>query len=211
MSISTLGETLERLHKASLQVLESTGVQFFHPKVLRIIQNRGVKVAGQTAYFSPQQVMEWIKKAPSSFAVHARNPEHDILLGGDKTEFAAGYGAPAIVDQFGHKRSATYTDYLAFLKMVHQCSFFHINGGILVQPNDIGTRQQFPLMLYAALVYSDKCLMSGAGGAEEANMALDILDIVFGKETLLTAPRILSILNSTSPLQFDRDNRLMIY
>jgi len=162
-------------------------------------------VIGQTVFFSPNQVMEWIKKAPSVFSVYARNPEHNILLGGERTEFAAGYGAPAMIDQKGMRRSAMFSDYLNFLKLVQQCPFFNINGGILVQPSDISPGQCFPSMLYATLIYSDKCLMGGAGGAEETNTVLDMLDIVFGKESLIRTPRILAILNSTSPLQFDHD------
>lgn len=200
-----MNKVLEELHEASLQILEFTGVKFFHPEILRIIQKNGVKVVGQTAYFSSGDVMKWIKKVPSIFSVYARNPEHNIQLGGENTEFAAGYGAPSVIDQTGIKRRAIFDDYVTFLKMVQQSPFFNINGGILVQPSDVSPHHQFPLMLYASLLYSDKCLMGGAGGAEEANTALDMLDIVFGKESLVAKPRILAILNSTSPLQFDRD------
>lgn len=79
----------------------------------------------------------------------------------------------------------------------------------LVQPSDISPRQGYPYMLFATLAYSDKCLMGGAGGAEEVNTVLDMLDIVFGRESLICTPRILAILNSTSPYiyaiyQFER-------
>lgn len=200
-----MDQVLEKFHEVSLQILETTGVKFFHPEILRIVQKKGVKVIEHTAFFSPDQVMEWIKKVPATFSVYARNPAHNILLGGEKTEFAAGYGAPVMIDEKGARRPAMFSDYLNFLKLVHQCSFFNINGGILVQPIDIGSRQCFPSMLYAALTYSDKCLMGGAGGIEETNTVFDMLDIVFGKESLISTPRILTIINSTSPLQFDKD------
>lgn len=200
-----MNKELEKIHEASLQILETTGVKFFHPEILSMVQKKGVKVNGQTAFFSPSQVQEWIKKAPSAFSVYARNPKYNILLGGEKTEFAAGYGAPAIIDHKGIRRTAKFDDYLLFLKLIQQCPFFNINGGILVQPSDISPRQGYPYMLFATLAYSDKCLMGGAGGAEEVNTVLDMLDIVFGRESLIGTPRIMAILNSTSPLQFDKD------
>ncbi|MDQ7095138.1 trimethylamine methyltransferase family protein [Desulfosporosinus sp. PR] len=200
-----MNQELAKIHEASLQILETTGVRFFHPQILSMLKKKGVKVNGETAFFSPSQVEEWIKKAPAVFSVYARNPQYNILLGGETTEFAAGYGAPIIIDQKGMRRKAKFDDYLNFLKLIQQCPFFNINGGILVQPADIGSRHGYPSMLFATLAYSDKCLMGGAGGAEEVNIVLDMLDIVFGRESLMTAPRILAILNSTSPLQFDKD------
>lgn len=193
------------LHEASLHILAETGVRFFHPKVLKILQTKGVKVTEQTAFFSPDQVMAWMKKAPAAFSVHARNSIYDVTIGGAKTEFAPGYGAPVIIDEKGNRRAALLNDYITFLKLVHQSSFFHINGGILVQPADLGTVHGFPIMLFATLIYSDKCLMAGAGGETETKMVFDMLDIVFGKESLIDTPRIMAILNSTSPLQYDKD------
>lgn len=198
-----MGQALERLHEASLRILENTGIKFFHPRVLRILQHAGVKVIGQTAYFSPNQIMEWVAKAPAEFSVYARNPKYNILLGGENTEFAAGYGAPVIIDEKGTRRAAQFRDYINFLKLVQTCSLFNINGGILVQAADLDPMNSFPSMLYAALTYSDKCLMGGTGGERESKKVFEMLDIVFGKDTLKTKPRIMAILNSTSPLQYD--------
>jgi len=200
-----LDKELEILHEASLRVLKETGIRFYHRGILRILQHKGVKVIGQTAFFSSEQIMEWIKKAPASFAVYARNPQHDILIGGEHREFAPGYGAPVIIDEKGMRRPAMFYDYLNFLKLVQQCPLFNINGGILVQPADLPAGQSFPTMLFAALTHSDKTLMAGAGGEKETKTVLDMLDIVFGKDSLVSRPRIMAILNSTSPLQFDKD------
>lgn len=197
--------SLVKIHEASLRVLEETGVRFFHPEVLRIMKGNGVKVQENIGYFSPDQIMDWIGKAPSGFKLHARNPIHDIFIGGDNTEFAPGYGAPTIIDKQGKRRPAVFQDYINFLKLVQQCPYYHINGGILVQPSDLHPRQSFPQMLYATIKYSDKCLMAGAGGLEETERVLDMLEIVFGKDSLTDVPRIMAILNSTSPLQYDRE------
>jgi len=196
---------LMKIHEASLRVLEETGVRFFHPEVLRIIKGNGVKVQGNIGYFSQNKIMDWIGKAPSGFKLYARNPIHDIFIGGDNIEFAPGYGAPTIIDKHGRRRPAMFQDYINFLKLVHQCPYYHINGGILVQPSDLDPRQSFPLMLYTTIKHSDKCLMAGAGGLEETERVLDMLEIVFGKDSLTSEPRIMAILNSTSPLQYDRE------
>lgn len=207
-------QNIRTIHEASMQILEEVGVKIYHPEVLNLIKHKGVKVVGQTVFFTYKQIMEWIKKATEVFTVYARNPKYNIKFGGEQTEYAAGYGAPVIIDEKGNKRPAVLSDYINFLKLVHQCDYFKINGGILVQPSDLCAKESFPVMLYASLIYTDKCLIGGAGGAEETQAIIDMLSIVFGDQrALINEPRIMTIVNSTSPLQFDKDtlDTMLIY
>lgn len=200
-----MDEKLKKLHEASMLILENVGVKFYHPEVLEILDMNGVKVVGETAYFKQDQLMKYIYEAPSDFVLYARNPVYNMQIGGDSIEFIAGYGAPSIIMADGTKRIAVFSDYLNFLKLVHQCEHFNINGGILVQPSDIETDKSFPLMLYATLIHSDKCIMGGAGGKQETEIVFDMLRIVFGNdEQLLEKPRIATIINPSSPLQYDK-------
>ena len=57
-----------------------------------------------------------------------------------------------------------FSDYINFLKLVHQCDYFKING-ILVN-HRIYALESFPVMLYASLIYSDNALL-WVWGAEE--------------------------------------------
>ncbi len=200
-----MNEQLAMLHKATMQVLETSGVKFYHPVILEILEMNGIKVDGEIAYFKEAQLMEWIKEAPAGFSLYARNPIYNMQIGGDSTEFVAGYGAPSIIEADGTKRIAVLSDYLKFLKLVHQCGHFKINGGILAQPSDIEADKSFPMMLYATLMYSDKCLMGGCGGKKQTEIVFDMLRMVFGDdEELLEKPRIATIINPSSPLQYDK-------
>jgi trimethylamine--corrinoid protein Co-methyltransferase len=205
---------LELIHEASLKILQETGVKFDHPEILKILKNHGIKVLEQVAYFTGRQIMEWIQKAPGNFTLFARNPHYDVSVGGDITAFAAGYGATFVVDGNGAKRNARLEDYLNFLKLVHKSDPFSINGGLLVQPSDIASTQPFPLLLYLTLLHSDKCLMGGSDGATETQQTMDLLSICFGdRRHLIEKPRLVSIINSSSPLRFNRDSldKLLIH
>ena len=202
------------IHDASLEILEKTGVRFCHPQIIEILQKNGIMVRGETAFFSRGQIMSWVKKAPKQFTLYARNPRYDMTIGGDSTEFAPGYGYSVMVDQDGRKRPAKFNDYMTFLRLVQQSDCFKMNGGVLVQPDDIDAEKSFPVMLYAALTYSDKCLMGGPGGAEESKTVMEMLEIVFGgRENLIDKPRITTIVNSISPLMYDRSalEKILIY
>jgi trimethylamine--corrinoid protein Co-methyltransferase len=198
---------IERIHEASLKILREIGVKFEHPDILKLMEKYGIRVSGQIAYFTEPQIMAWIQKAPGRFTQFARNPKHDVSIGGDTTVFAAGYGATFIVDANGAKRNACLEDYVNFLKLVQVCDPFSINGGLLVQPADVPHARPFPLLLYQSILHSDKGLMGGSDGGQETQQTMDLLSICFGnRRELIEKPRMMSIINSSSPLRYNRDS-----
>lgn len=205
---------IEKIHNTSIQILAEAGIRYRHPEILQILADHGVRVNGDTAYFTEDQVLTWIKKAPAKFTLYARNPVYDLTIGGDHTAYAPGYGAPNVIATDGRQRTATLNDYISFLKLYHASDRFSINGGILVQPCDLPSATAFPVMLLATLLHSDKCLMGGAGGREETEVVMEMLSIVFGgRKALMEKPRITTIVNTLSPLQMDKDSldTLLIY
>lgn len=203
MALEAMDNDLKQIHRASMLILEQTGMRFNHPKVVEILKENGVKVEGSTAFFTRTQLMEWVGKAPSQFKMYARNSKYDFEVGGDHVELLPGYGSPFICNADGKRRDALMSDYVKFLKLFHQSDHHKGNGGVLVQPTDI-SKSQIVAMLYAALMHSDKVLVSGSGSAEDVGKLMDMLAIVFGgKEALLEKPRCLTIVNTNSPLQLD--------
>ncbi|ATW28303.1 trimethylamine methyltransferase [Candidatus Formimonas warabiya] len=198
-----------------MEILAETGVKFYHPEVLDLLQSKGIKVVGETAFFKEDQVMDWISKAPSLFKIYARNPKYDMLIGQDRVEYVScNSGFPWIADFEGTRRKAVLQDYFTFVKLVNQTPFFNMNGGVMVTPSDLTYHPIYPIMLVIALTHSDKCMFGGLGGAKESEMIMDILQIVFGRnEELVNKPRIVTIISPLSPLQFDRTmlDTLLIY
>ena len=201
-----MGDELRKIHKASVRILSEIGIRLHHPEILELLQTKGIRVEGKTAYFEDKQLKHWVNMAPGRFSLTARNPEYEMFIGGDKLEYAAGYGAACIVDAQGNRRSARIEDYLKFLQLVHQSRYFNLNGGLLVQPMDLMGIPGIPLMLYATILYSDKCLMGMQSNARTMEQIMDMVAIIFGgKDKLLEQPRILTMISTLSPLQIDRD------
>jgi trimethylamine---corrinoid protein Co-methyltransferase len=199
-----VNEKLQQIHEASMEILETVGFKIYHEGIIKLLRENGIKISNQTAFFKSSQVMEWVGKAPEKFTLHARNPKHDMEIGGVNRYFAAGYGAPHIIERDGTRRDARLDDYLAFLKLVQQCHLFSINGGILAQPSDIPARHATIVMLAAALVLSDKCIMGIPGRANEVQQVMELAEISFGGVGALEkTPRILTLINTLSPLQLD--------
>lgn len=197
---------LQKIHDASMKILETSGMRFQHPEIIKIIKENGIRVEGETAFFKEDQLMKLVGKAPKSFTVYARNPQYDFVMGGDHMEVAAGYGAPYIIERDGSQRNGVLADYLEFVKLVHQSDHFKVNGGILVEPSDVDASYNGPVMLYNTIRHSDKVLIGMEGNAEQMSILMDMLKILFGgHDKLLEKPRMMTIVNTLSPLQMDRN------
>jgi trimethylamine--corrinoid protein Co-methyltransferase len=199
-----LTDNLNKIHETALRILNEIGINLLHPEVLEIVAQRGIKVSGQKAYFKPQQVMDWVAKAPREFTLYARNPKFDTVIGGHHRSFAPGYGCAQINRADGSRRDALLADYIAFAKLTHQSEYFNWNGGIIAQPADVPAHQSHLIMLYAAATHSDKCLLGIPGAGEAVQEIMDMMAVIFGgKEAFIQKPRILTLINTMSPLQID--------
>lgn len=217
MNIGKIEKNLKNIDNASIEIIEKTGVRLYHDNLLEIVKKKGVRVSEGKVFFTRDELMEWISFAPSEFTLFARNPDHNMIIGGDRVEHISyNSGFPYIADISGKRRLALFSDYLKFLKLVHTTPFFKINGGVMVTPDDLPNNEAlYPAMLYATLLYSDKCLFGGMGGKAESEMTMEILKLFFKADTdaLIEKPRIINLVNSLSPLQFDEKmlDTLMVY
>jgi len=195
---------LQKIHDASMHLLEKCGIKILQPKVLNILKKNGIKVHNEIAYFTEDQLMYWVKKAPSSFNLYARNPSYNITFGEERVEFGPGYGAPSIIEKNGISRPALVKDYVNFIKLYQQSPHHNINGGVAVQPTDIPQTKSRPIMAYLTMTYSDKCLMAGTGDIDEARTILEMTSLAFGgEEEIIKKPRIATIINMNTPLIID--------
>jgi trimethylamine--corrinoid protein Co-methyltransferase len=210
-------QNLENLNNASMQIVETIGVRLHHAALIDIVADHGIKVKNDIVFFTRDQLMEWISFAPSEFTVYARNSDYNMHIGGDGIEHtSSNSGFPYIADIEGNRRLAKLEDYLKFIKLVHNTPAFNMNGGVMVTPDDlVNDKTLYPVMLYATLLHSDKCLFGGMGGRIESMMTMDILKAAFDtdKNSLIEKPRIINLISSLSPLQFDEKmlETMMVY
>jgi trimethylamine--corrinoid protein Co-methyltransferase len=88
MRIRVLNESeLENIQRASLTILEKTGIKFYSEKALRIFAEGGAQVdfANKVVRISPELVNSCLAKAPRSFVMASRtSADLDLLLDGTK-------------------------------------------------------------------------------------------------------------------------------
>jgi trimethylamine--corrinoid protein Co-methyltransferase len=140
--------------------------------------------------------------APSVYTQHARNPLHDVQIGGDATVFAPNYGSPFVHDLDAGRRYATLEDFQNFVKLAYLSPNLHHSGGTVCEPVDIPVNKRHLDMVYAHLRYSDKPFMGSVTAGTRAADSLELARIGFGGDlgdrTVMT-----SLINASSPLVWD--------
>ena len=198
-------EDVQKIHEATLRVLEMVGVDFGYTPAVDVFKKSGCKVEGERVFLSPKMVMEQVAKAPSEYTLQARNPERNVVIGGDNIAYIPCYGPPFVCDLDRGRRESTLDDYTNFVKLSHASKSMDITGGMMAEPNDIPHARRNAEMMYASMRYSDKPFMGGAIGAEAARETIEMAAILFGCPEAALAEKMpmISILCTRTPLAYD--------
>ena len=195
---------VERIHETSLQILEKVGLDFDYPPALEVLKKGGAKVDGQRVLFPSRMVEAQIKKTPNRFTLHARDPKKNVVVGGNSTVFAPGYGAAFVTDLEYGRRKATLKDFENFVKLTGASANQDILSGTVVEPTDVPYETRHAQMIYTAMKYSDKCFMGSTMGARAARDCIEMAAVLFGsRDQIESAPVIMGVLGSLTPLKYD--------
>ena len=102
----------ERLHDASLAILERTGVRLHDDEAVERLHGAGARVGDDGRVFVPGSLVEWaLSVAPRSLTLHARGGTPAVALEDDNTWFGPGSDCLHILDhRTGERRAATLAD-----------------------------------------------------------------------------------------------------
>lgn len=196
-------EQIERVHLASLRILEETGVEFQDDEALALWTRAGadVDVRTQRVRLDRGLILNLIARAPGSFTWRARHPDHDVVIAPGRAAFGPCGGMAYVLDEAGHRRSGTFADYESLVKVAHESSALHFAAWEQVAALDIPVSVRHLHRLRAAIRLSDKPLMESAHGRVITADCLEMCRLVFGE--LEGAPVVGDVINISSPLRFD--------
>ena len=121
-------EQLEEIHRATLEVMETTGLVFKSDDALRVLETGGCRVDGGSGRVRiPSAVVEEaIRSAPSSYTVRSRDPSRSVRLGGN-TFYCSDMPGRGIVElDSGKIRPATAQENRDALVVLDALPNFHI-------------------------------------------------------------------------------------
>jgi trimethylamine--corrinoid protein Co-methyltransferase len=198
---------VQRIHEATLEVIEKVGVRFPSQKALDIWEAHGAAVDRQTMVVRAKAALieEALKTCPPAYTLAARNPSQDLPLDGNHVFCGTdGCGVEVIDLQSGERRRSELQD-VADIARIADCTEevgFH---WVAVSAQDKPPRTRSLHEIKAIWENSSKHVQTESIYTEfEARAAVEMaLAIAGGKEELRKRP-VLSIMQcSASPLGHD--------
>lgn len=200
-------DELESIHLASLQVLGEIGIEVLHDGARQIMKEAGadVKDGSHLVRFEPDLILEAIRSCPSEIHMHARNPAHNLVFGGDNICFAQTASAPNCSDTDRGRRPGNQSDFRDLVKLGQMHNILHLSGGYPVEPVDIHASVRHLHCLRDFVQMTDKIFHAYSLGRERNLDAIEVARIARGisLEQLCEEPSLLTIINTNSPLKLD--------
>jgi trimethylamine--corrinoid protein Co-methyltransferase len=200
-------EQLDRLKQATLDILETVGVQFQSEKALGLLAEHGVRVdrAAQTAKFPPEIVLAAMTQAPRRFALGARDASCDIPVGDGNTYCTTdGCGVEIIDFATRERRQSTKADLADVTRIQDYLSSIAFWWPTL-SAGDCGETAQLH-ELDAGWNNTVKHLQGFVQGEREARYAVEMATVIAGSaDELRRRPVLSDLIGTISPLVVDKD------
>jgi trimethylamine--corrinoid protein Co-methyltransferase len=202
-------DDLEKIHHASLKILENTGMLIDHDKACAMLQEAGARVDPEKKIvrFPPDLVEKSLQSIPKNLNHAGRNPENDAIIeDGDGFFSRTAGGAPNYIDlKSGEYRRAKISDLKEFATLVdalpniHACGTMHV-GDVPAQTADIHCMQ-------VLLESQRKNIVHNAFTAENLKYMIEMMLAVRGsREKLKERPLVHTIIAVLSPLFLPGDD-----
>lgn len=105
-------DQVERLHHASLEVLDRTGVRLFEPEALELLKKKGIQVEDGNRVRIPPGLVEWaLSVAPKRTVLCDRHGNRVMPLERHNVFYGPGSDCPNVIDvRSGERRRGTLQD-----------------------------------------------------------------------------------------------------
>lgn len=196
-------EDCRRLHNASLDILNRTGVEVFCPPALDLLQKGGAEVEGSRVRFPPALV-EWALTAvPNQFNLYSRGSEEAaLILDGRSSYFGPGSDTFRYLDpRSGERRNfklADIADCARLCDALPEINFLMSMG----VPRDVPQERYFWFQYATLLQNSTKPIVVVCDTLADMEAITAIFAAVAGgPERLAQFPNLLLYSEPTTPLQ----------
>jgi trimethylamine--corrinoid protein Co-methyltransferase len=200
-------DQIESIHHTSLQILEEIGLQFLDDEAISILRQHGASIdhENRMVRLDCGLVLEKLRTVPSEIALEARNPERNVVLGGNAICFSSVAGPPNCSDLDRGRRPGTLADLQDLLKLAQSLNAIHLLAGAPVAAIDqpAATRHLDVYRSYALL--TDRVWQASALGRDRIadGIAINAISRGLTLEQMPDHPGLLTIVNTNSPRRVD--------
>ena len=213
-SLAFDSDTAEIIWNDALLLLAETGVDIHDEAARSTFASAGARVEGVRSRLDPGMVREAVAKAPTSFSLVARNPAHNVTVGGRDVVASPIYGATHVLDDRGNRRPGTLADLHAFHDLAQAVPYIQNVGSNIVEATDIAPELRHLHVMRSVLTRTDKTFMpvttsrdldvSSLGfAAVRARDSLAMTECVFGRD-FGSHPRMVGVASCLEALTWSR-------
>ena len=200
-------EQLETIVRSAYKVLATQGMRFLEPGSRKMMREAGADVdeATMMVRFDPALVEEKLALAPSKFGLRARNPAHNLSVGGNNILFSS-VGGPAFCSDLDKgRRPGTYAEMCDYFRIIQSLNIIHLEGGGAFEAMDLPAETRHLDLYLAQYRLLDKNAQSYALGGERTVDSIEMACIALETDRagLAEEPALLGIINTNSPMQLD--------
>ncbi len=205
-------EQLKRLHTASLEVMERTGVRFQAESALAVFRKGGCRIDGNAVRF-PLRLVEWaLDVCPKSLTLYNRQGKPAIELAGRSAYFGNGSDLLYIIDhRTGKRREPILQDNRDIVTLLDALpNYDFVMSGFI--PRDVPTEAAQRWQMLVMLEHTAKPIVYVTTDLANTQTKVAMAEIVAGgAEALRKRPLAVNYINITNPLRHNPEsiNKLM--
>ncbi len=193
---------VERIHTASLDIIENVGVRFPSPKALDIWESHGATVDRNSSIVKVRgEIIETaLKQAPPAYNLAARDPAQDLPLDGNHVFVGTdGCGVEVIDIHSGQRRRSSLQDVAEIARIADALEEVGFHW-VAVSAQDKPAKTRGLHELHAVWQNSTKHVQTeSVYSEEEALAAVEMAAVIAGGREALRQRPVLSIMQCTLP------------
>ncbi len=203
----TKGE-LQRIHGATVRVLEHTGVRVLEPEAEKLLGSMGAEVepSSHVVRIPEALLKELVMRAPSHFKLYGRNEKHVMGFGEGNSYMSSMGTAVQVEDSDGTTRPARLKDVEDFYRLVDALPHLD-HASWVVWPRDVPDELVHIYEIIWGFRFTTKPLDGYNWGRQFSQDTIDLAAIAAGGvEELVKRPLLLGFTNPVSPLTLARES-----
>lgn len=199
-------QDVERIHGASLEVLERTGIEVVESEAREIFREAGAQIDAENdrVYIPRAMVEDALAKARNEVVLFGRDPKHNLILGGKRVHMGTGGAAVKVLDLESQQiRESTLADVAQISRLVDALENIHFYLRACVA-RDIPTENLDLNTYYAAISNTTKHVTGNCFTVDSARDVIDMAAMIAGNIETLRAEPFISFITSwtVSPLRY---------
>ena len=196
-------EKLLRLHAASLEVMEKTGVRLLEKRAIEVLRKAGCSDEGDGLVHFPPKLVDWaVAAAPKELTLYDQIGDSAIRLAGRTAYYGNGSDLLWILDhRTGHRRQPLLQDVRNMATLLDALPWIDfVMSGFL--PSDVPTEHVEKLQMLTMLEHTNKPVVYVTTDLAGTQHCVAMAEIVAGgSAALMERPFAVNYVNISNPLR----------